>query len=125
MQNEFSNVECCACDSREGRPNVPELESLSLFVCEDCARPFPGKFEGNANRVLAVALYSLSLDASCLDESCGDTQFQGWTGRIGRFLVFEDSVGFFSYAEFEDEDAARAEFARIDAEDARETADSL
>jgi hypothetical protein len=119
MHNEFENVECCYCDSATGRPNVPELSLFGVsefYVCDDCAQSRPGKFEGNANRRLAVALCALSMDTSYLDEEAGNADGEGWAARIGRFLVFNDSAGFFSYAEFEDENGARDEFARIEAE---------
>lgn len=76
-------------------------------------RPGPGKFEANYDRTLATALYDLSLDGS-LDEETGNVAEHGWVGRIGQFLLFEDSGGFFEYEDAGSESAAKLRFSQLE-----------
>lgn len=88
-----------------------DLVKLAEDYCgEEREAPGPGKFEGCHDLRLAEALYEVSLDTSWLDEDYGYGDGGGWFGRIGRFLVSEDSQGFFDYADYETEDAAHAAF---------------
>lgn len=82
--------------------------------------PGPGRLEGNDDRILGEMLEELAGDTSYLDEEAGDVSSAGWAGRIGRFIVEEDSDGFFSYCDDESEVNAQAHFALIssDLEDA-------
>jgi hypothetical protein len=72
-------------------------------------RPGPGKYEGNEDRVLAEILDGLALDGC--DEDYGSVSEGQWVGRIGRFVVYEDDRGFFSYSVFEDEPRAMIAYA--------------
>lgn len=80
-----------------------------LSDTEHALVPTPGKFEGTTDERIAQALYSLSLDGMC-DEQRGSVDEEGWYGLIGRFVIWEDSQGFFGYEHFDDEDAARLAF---------------
>lgn len=87
-------------------------------------RPGPGKFEGNHSLSLSEKLHEITMDGC--NEELGDVQGFGWYGLIlspfegeeierlplspmrkgPSFIVAEDSNGFFTYTEFDDEDAA-------------------
>lgn len=71
----------------------------------------PWKF-GNSRR--ATALHLASLDGM-QDEDTGDVDWGIWVARFGRNLFYVGSDGFVSTEKFRSEDAARAEFQRIEA----------
>lgn len=71
----------------------------------EAVRPGPGKFEGCEDARIAEALYVLDTD-----EFKGLGEGEGWQGRIGRFIVSEDSQGFFEYECYLDEESAQRAF---------------
>jgi len=71
--------------------------------------PGPGKFEGTTDERIATRLYSLSLDGA-LDDQFGSTDEGSWYGLIGRFVIWEDSQGFFGYDWHDSEGEAKEAF---------------
>lgn len=76
---------------------------------ENAVSPGPGKFEGTTDERIATRLYSLSLDGA-LDDQCGSTEQGSWYGLIGRFVIWENSQGFFGYDWFDTEGEAKEAF---------------
>jgi len=64
-------------------------------------RPGRGKFEGCEDQRVARGLYELSLDSSNLDDQIGTVDEGCWIAWLGRFVVWEDPFGFFSYEAFD------------------------
>lgn len=86
-----------------------EIVSL-LDDSENIVRPGPGKFEGTTDERIATALYSMTLDG-LTDDSFGSSSDGGtWYGLIGRFVVWEDSQGFFGYDHHDTEGEAKEAF---------------
>jgi hypothetical protein len=76
---------------------------------ENAVSPGPGKFEGTTDERIAVGLYSLVNDVQPDDQF--DSSSEGkWYGLIGRFMVWEDSQGFFGYDWFDTEGEAKEAF---------------
>jgi hypothetical protein len=89
---------------------------------------YPGKFEGNEDQEVAEILYDATMNGM-QDEEAGDVQEHGmWSaifrgveiedgelkdGATGGYIVQEDEQGFFSYAEYEDDDELNEEWNRI------------
>jgi len=68
----------------------------------DFVKPSPGKFEGCWDeRVASLLCYDIDPD-----ESFGGVDEGGWWGRIGQFIVSEDTQGFFNYRLFDDDEVA-------------------
>jgi hypothetical protein len=53
----------------------------------------PGRFEGNSDRALAVAL-DIITGHGLADEECGEAGPDGRCARVGAFLLWTDSQGF-------------------------------
>ena len=76
----------------------------------------PGKYEGNSDRLLAVALHLLSLDQSYVDDSEGDVDSYGHCARIGRFLIWTSTNGFVDVETYDNEAMAQDTLERFRAE---------
>jgi hypothetical protein len=84
-------------------------------------RPGSGKFAGCADADVAEALYDMTLEGGA-NEEIGSVQELGWYGLlidtgvqgVPHAIVNEDSDGFFTYQEFQTEDAARRRWSRIE-----------
>src|SRR6187549_1403417 len=91
--------------------NYDEIVAL-VADKENAVTPRSGRFEGNPDARIAEALYELTLEDT-LDAWSGDSNGpQGWNARVGRFLLHEDSDGFFSYRIFESDLEAEKTFER-------------
>ena len=71
--------------------------------------PPPGKFEGCHDLRVAEALYAMTLDGS-VDDQMGSVDEGMWSALIGRFVVIEESQGFFGYEVFPTDEEAKASF---------------
>jgi len=81
----------------------------------------PGKFEGTFNPGLTERIYTATLDTSWIDEQTGTSDGPcGWAGRVGRFVLFENSDGFVDLVEFTSTEAAEKAMSTIDFDDIEE-----
>ena len=86
-------------------------DSEPFYCCADCAEERPGKFEGNYGRHargIAQILYALSLDGS--EDDYMSAEGQGYVAMIGRYLLMEDTSGFVTFEEYDNEAKAQARF---------------
>lgn len=94
-------------DARELVPNLGEQVDWASG---------PGKFEGNSDRELAVAIYFISLHGGA-DDQAGSVEF-GLNGqRVGSYVLWEDDRGFVTLDHYLNEQAAQE---ALEAEDARQ-----
>jgi hypothetical protein len=70
----------------------------------------PGKFEGNSDRALCVALYEMVMQGFT-DESAGSVEYGLAGDRIGRFILWHDSQGFVTCERFDSEGIAASALA--------------
>lgn len=96
-----------------------EYESGSLQDRINDAREavaHPGKFEHE--RAIAPILYALAHEGGA-DEETGSVDAFGWAARLGRFVIYEDSLGFAYSRRFPTVELAHGEIewiASLDAE---------
>ena len=82
-------------------------EAVKRVESGETETPGPGKYEGNADRVLAEMLHEISLDGGNDDEYHG-SDFVAI--KIGRFVCVETDQGFFGYSVHDAPEAAEVEF---------------
>lgn len=93
-----------------------EYDEIVSLLDDESGRviPGPGKFEGCYDLRIAEALNEGTLEGWC-DEQTGSIDENGyWVGLVGRFIVSEDSQGFFDYEAHDSEITARQVFRRIE-----------
>lgn len=74
------------------------------------SKPGPGKFQTCEDARIASGLYELSLDTSNLDDQLGSVEEGMWMGWMGRFVLQQDSQGFFEYEAFASNEDAKHSF---------------
>lgn len=88
-------------------------EAVALLADPDNAvEPGPGKFEGTTDRRIAELLNQLSLEGQT-DQDFGVADEGGWYGLMGRFVVWNDSQGFFGYDHFDSDKEASEAFSQM------------
>ena len=70
-------------------------------------------------------MYELSLDSSNLDDQLGSVEEGMWMGWMGRFVLQQDSQGFFEYEAFASNEEAKASFLGYGDEDEDDAGEQL
>ena len=99
--------------SRAAREIIQKARAANPTIVEEVDfTSGPGRFEGQADPYLTYVLHSVALDTSWLDDEASNEIGADWAGRIGCFLLTQDTQGFCSAEEYQSQAQARRAFRR-------------